>query len=260
MNANVKNLEVNIGRNWHTHNQNDTVIQKAQNQQTLEEQKEETGKSSTPISFIQSISNSLSAANDATCKQRYLSVEERARETIVYKAVLRAIRRFYLKIFKSENKKLVKRRYTNVYSEEFVAALDKIIVLKVLPEIQSDVDSQNSKYSFELSELNHDPTWPSDLAIFLYRFIGFKSKDERKYSKDIELKGDLIQNWLYRYSNLKLDKLLNVLEFRILFQYVYYFHFDSMFEKDATLSSNIEEYSKAFNWINNLIITKWNTK
>ena len=243
MNANVKNLKVNIDRNWHTHFQ-----------------KEETGKSSTPISFIQLNSNSLSAANDANCKQIYLSAEEKMRKMIVNKAVLRAIRRFYLKIFKNENKKLIKRRYTNVYFEEFVAALDKIIVYKVLPEIQSDVDYKKSKYSYELSELNHDPSWPSDLAIFLYRFIGFKSKDERKYSKDIELKGDLMQNWLYRYSNLKLDKLLDVLEFRALFQYVYYLHFDSMLEKDATLSSNREEYSKAFNWINNLIITKWISK
>ena len=260
MNANAKNFEVNIERNWHTHYQNNTITQEAQQQQPPEEQKEETGESSTPISFIQSNSNSQSATKNGNCKQIYLSAEEKTREMIVNKAVLRAIRRSYLKFFKNENRKLVRRRYTNVYSEEFVAALNKIIVHKVLPEIQSDVDSQNSKYSFELSELNHDPTWPSDLAIFLYRFIGFESKDERKYNKNIELKGDLIQNWLYRYSNLKLDKLFDVLEFRVLFQYVYYFHFDFILEKDATLSSNTEEYSKAFDRINNLILTKWNTK
>ena len=254
--ANVNDLEANSDRNRHTHCQIDIVAQEIKLQQVPEEQKEEIRETSTPISFIQANSNCLFDVNNENCEQRCPSMEERKREVIVNKIVLRAIRRFYLSIFKSINQKLVQRRYTNVLSEEFVSALNKIIIHKVLPEIQSDVNSKNTKYSFDLSELNHDTTWPSDLAIFLFRFIGFKSKDEIKYDKSIELKGDLIQNWLYHYSNFKLDKLLNVLEFRVLFQYAYYFHFDSMLMKDTTLSTNTEEYSKAFNRVNSLILTK----
>ena len=260
LNANVNDFEANINKNKHIHCQNDFVAQEIKQQQAPEEQKEDIRESSTPISFIQANSLSQTDENNRNCEQRCLSVEERKREVIVNKIVLRAIRRFYLSIFKSENQKLVQRRYTNVYSEEFVSALNKIIIHKVLPDIQSDVNSKISKYSFDLSEMNHDTTWPSDLTIFLFRFIGFKSKDEIKYNKNIELKGDLIQNWLYHYSNFKLDKLLDILEFRVLFQYAYYFHFDSMLKKDTTLSTNTEEYSKAFNRVNSLILTKRITK
>ena len=132
LNANVNDLEANSDRNRHTHFQKDIVAQEIL--QAPEEQKEDISEPSTPKSFIQDNLISQTDENNRNCEQRCLSVEERKREVIVNKIVLRAIRRFYLSIFKSENQKLVKRRYTNVYSEEFVAALNKIIIHKVLPD------------------------------------------------------------------------------------------------------------------------------
>ena len=137
--------------------------------------------------------------------------------------------------------------------------MDKILSQKILPEIMIDMNQQSStslhkRYSFEVSELEHYFKSPSDLSIFMLRFIGFKGKDKIKYSKIIETKGSLMQSWLYSYSKPKLDKVLNVFEFRVLFQYAYYCSFESISE-DSKLSNNIEEYSEAFKRLNNQILS-----
>ena len=153
------------------------------------------------------------------------------------------------------------KRYTNIYSAEFVAALNKILSHKILPEIMSDINScssnsQYTRYSFNVSELENNFEGPSDLAVFMLRFIGFKPKDKLKYNKSIEAKGFLIQSWLYSYSKPKLDKALDLFEFRVLFQYVYYCCIESILKEDSALSKNMEEYSETFKRINNQILSR----
>ena len=69
---------------------------------------------------------------------------------------------------------------------------------QILPDFLSDdnnhTDSISSKYLLEYLDLQHMYNEPTDLAIFLLRFIGLKSKDKTKYNKNIENKGNLIQN------------------------------------------------------------------
>ena len=155
---------------------------------------------------------------------------------------------------KTKINKIVKRRYTNVSSDEFVAALQEIVSNKVLEEIRPDLSTKNSKYWYDLTNIEQNTDISLDLARFLYRFIGLKSKDNIKYSESIEFKGELAQSSLYSYSNTKLIKLWRIMEFKVLYQYAYYFHLNSIFENENWLSDNSEEYLRSFNKINNIIL------
>ena len=110
-------------------------------------------------------------------------------------------------------------------------------MLEIMPDINScSSTSQYTRYLFNVSELDNNFEGPSDLAVFMLRFIGFKPKDKLKYNKSIEAKGFLIQSWLYSYSKPKLDKALDFFEFRVLFQYVYYCCIESILKEDSALS------------------------
>ena len=154
---------------------------------------------------------------------------------------------------------LSENRFANVKSSEFFEALWNLINKNILSRLKSELKSTknvltNSKYAFNLSELNeHQIDW-AGLTIFMFRFIGFKPKDHVKYNKVIEAKGDLIQTWMYNYSQPKLKKLSKLIEFKILYQFAYFNHLDSMFETDSLLSSNRDEHLTAFKRINNVIM------
>ena len=136
---------------------------------------------------------------------------------------------------------LLNRRYTNVYSSEFIFALEEVIKHHILPDIQLSMSTTNLKYLFDLSELKKCSEEPSDLAIFLLRFFGIKSKDENVYNQSIEEKGDLVQNWMYHYSDKKFTELLRVFEFRILFQHAFNCHLKTMLHDNSILSFNNEK-------------------
>ena len=41
------------------------------------------------------------------------------------------------------------------------------------------------------------------MAVFIFRFLGIKSKDDMRYNDEIESKGEEIQDWMYKYSHHK---------------------------------------------------------
>ena len=155
---------------------------------------------------------------------------------------------------------MLNRRYTNVYSSEFIVALEEIVKHQILPDFLSETnnhtDSINSQHLFESIDLQHTYDEPTDFAIFLLRFIGLKSNDKTKYNKNIEDKGDLIQSWMYHYSSKNFAELFTVFEFKVLFQHAYNCHLESMLQNDYTLSYNYEEYSATFKRLSNRISTE----
>ena len=68
----------------------------------------------------------------------HLNTKQKKREDVVNKTILRAIRRFYLKLFKSENLKLVRKRFRNVKSYEFYEAIRKLIKKHKILQANSD--------------------------------------------------------------------------------------------------------------------------
>ena len=102
------------------------------------------------------------------------------------KIVVRSIRRFFMKMFKAENPKLVNGRFRTFKGCLFVAAIKKMIQLHGIA---------NGK------EGNAD-----DLAVFVFRLLGIKSKDKKKYSNDIESKGEQVQDCMYKYSHHKFKR------------------------------------------------------
>ena len=160
---------------------------------------------------------------------------------------------------KERTRKLLNRRFSNISSSEFLTALHKLITKHILWG-QNEINeikiyqSNPSHDSINLAKYNIDPDNISDLVIFLFRFIGLKSKDKIVYSEDIESKGRLAQDWMYHYSNSKLTKLFEVPEFKILFQYVYYNHLESMFNNDSRSSFNKAEYLNVFHEFNKRIL------
>ena len=181
--------------------------------------------------------------------------KQNQKECVINKAILRSVRRVFLNIFKEQNKRLIKRRFWNVQSSQFLYTLWNLVNKWILPTLKSDMISSDEghtslKYSFSLSELNEYEKDPTNLAIFLFRFIGIKPKDKMKYSDEIEVKGQQMQQCMYKYSLLKLKELIKTLEFRILFQYAYFNHFDSILDSECLLEDKYEEYMSATSKLN----------
>ena len=184
-----------------------------------------------------------------------LKYKQNQRDWVVNKAILRYVRRVYLNLFKDENPKLVKRRFRNVQSSQFFCSLWRLVSRSILPKLKADMifwigSGVTSKYSFSLSDLSKFEEEPTSLGVFLFRFIGIKPKDKVRYSEEMESKGEQMQIWMYKYSLPKLRELSKILEFKILFQYVYFNHLDPILNNEANHFDRREEYMSAFSKLN----------
>ena len=129
---------------WQSINQHKTAAQEVGWQLVCDMRTKEIG--DLGKSFEQINSSLELGTDDFSRMYRCSSAKERAREMVVNKTVLRAVRRFYLNLFKNQNCKIVKRRYTNVHSDEFVAALQEIVCSFVLEGTRSDLSSEGSSF------------------------------------------------------------------------------------------------------------------
>ena len=111
------------------------------------------------------------------------------------KVLLRSIRRFYMKIFKAENPKLVNRRFWKFKSYLFIAAFKKII------------------QSHGIFRGQEDKIY--DLADFMFRFLGIIPNDKKRYCDESERKGKLIQDCMYKFSNQKFIRVWNIDKYRM---------------------------------------------
>ena len=190
-------------------------------------------------------------------------LSQKQKDDVSNRTILRSVKRFYLNLFKESNGNLKRKRFRNVKSNNFITALETMIVTHILPNIQKDSSFGHQKLSsmqilldmYQSSQFNEDF---NNLVVFLFRFIGFKPKDRVRFRNETEAKGEQIQSCMYSYSHPKMIKTCEILEFKILFQYVYYYHLNSLFEKDKTLSSKREWFMDAFHNMNKLIMTKYN--
>ena len=146
-------------------------------------------------------------------RDEHLNQKQKKRDDVVNKTILRAIRRFYLKLFKRENPKLVRKRFRNVRSNVFYEAIQKMVKKHIAPQLNSDSHIINKLSYTPLSNTQncgneHNKFY--SLIVFLFRFIGFKSKDNRKYRNEDEERGQQIQSWMYNYSNPKFIKVWSI--------------------------------------------------
>ena len=197
--------------------------------------------------------------NYADINRRFLSYNQKQKDDVNNKAILRSIRRFYHNLYKKENTLHVKRRFGNVKSAEFYERIKKLVQTHMLPNILSTALNEcsyvlNNDTKLSLLDDTHENL--KSLVIFLFRFIGFKPKDKVKYSDDIEQKGQEIQSCMYNYSHPKMLKILEIPEFYFIFKYVYDFELDLMLKDDMTLQSNKKIYRAAFDKMNKSLLMR----
>lgn len=180
--------------------------------------------------------------------RKSLSSSQKQKEDVNNKIILRAIRRFYQSIYKDDNVMHIRKRFRNVTSAEFYQGIEDLLKTYILPNKD------------DMSTIQVSPTWLDDthedfwsLAVFLFRFIGFKPKDNLKYNKDIEQKGQQMQSCLYNYSHPKMLKILDLSEFQILFEYAYTFHLDEILDDNKTLRVNKRTYRLVFDRMHELL-------
>ena len=109
---------------------------------------------------------------------------------------------------------LLNKRYKNVRSNVFYAAIEKMVKKHIYAHIKFNSNTNNRL--FPALQSSDQPNWRSvnndlyNLVVFLFRFIGLKSKDNKKYEDEVEAKGEQIQSWLYRYSHPKFVKIWSI--------------------------------------------------
>ena len=131
-----------------------------------------------------------------------------------------------------------------------------MIIKHIFPQISNmDLNADNKLLSVIPS--SDKPNWGfvnkelDSLIIFLFRFIGFKPKDKKKFGDEDEMKGEQIQSWMYNYSHPKFIKIWSIPEFRTIFNYIYSFHLERILEEDSTLANWRNEYWEAFRNLHN---------
>lgn len=151
--------------------------------------------------------------------QKALSI----REDVVHKTMIRAVKRFYLKLFKQQNIKLFRKRIVNSRVQDILKALSKMC------ETFSGTEN------------------PDDLAEFLLKFLALKPKNYMQYSFASEKNAELAITCMYNYSYGKFAKLCTVKEFSLLFVNLYENHSEEVFEAEKkTLKLHSEIYARAF--------------
>ena len=142
-------------------------------------------------------------SGNSSNRDSLLTHMEKKREDVVYKTIIRSVRRFYLKLFKDENPLLIRKRFRNVKSAVFYEAIKKMINRHINVQISSNLDTKNSLHTnassdqLSWSHINKDL---DTLIVFMFRFIGFKPKDKKKYGVEDEAIGKQVQSWMYNYS------------------------------------------------------------
>ena len=145
------------------------------------------------------------------------------REDVIHKTMIRAVKRFYTKLFKQENPKLFRKRIVNVRVFEILDALEKMC--------ETYIGSECS----------------ATMAEFLLKFLGLKPKNVMQYSFSADKRAEIAISCMYNYSYGKFVKLCKVREFWLLFEHLYENHLDLVFEAEKkTLKLHNDVYREAF--------------
>ena len=203
----------------------------------------------------------IEVKNEESIEEReFLATFQKQRDDVVNKTMLRAIRRFYSNLFKRDNITIIRKRFRNATSDEFIIAIKDMIKKYILPNLSTMLNKMNWNSS-DLGYLSRlleqdDSEELNNLAVFLLRFIGFKPKDCAKYGRDIETKGEQIQSCMYSYSHPKLLSIRNINELKIIFKWAFMFHLEKIFVEDTTLFIKRKEYMTAFKNFDRLLSIK----
>ena len=119
------------------------------------------------------------------------------KEGVYNKAMLRMIRRYYLNLFKQENKKLVRKRFIRVKTYESIKGAKKMVA-KYFPKYTS-----------------------GQLHYFLVRLFGCKYKSMNPPKNTAEERGDFVEDTIDNYTQKKFERLHKIPEFKIIFRHIF---------------------------------------
>ena len=132
--------------------------------------------------FINSTKITSNNMNYADINRRFLSYNQKQKDDVHNKVILRSIQRFYHNLYKEDNIMHVRRRFGNVKSAEFYERIKKLVQIHMLPNILSSNFLNECSYALnndtKLTLLDDICENFKSLTIFLFRFIGFKAKDK----------------------------------------------------------------------------------
>ena len=106
------------------------------------------------------------------------------RQDVVNKAALRKMRKYYLKVFKSSNKKLVRLRFCNLKSSEIIRAAKTF--LKNELGVEADLD---------------------ELCYYLIGILKIRNLLKMQWSENTKHEVNQFLDWVRNYSKNKFDKL-----------------------------------------------------
>ena len=199
-------------------------------------------------------------SEESTEERKFLTIFQKQRDDVMNKTMLRAIRRFYSNLFKRDNSRIIRKRFRNATSDEFIIAIKDLIKKYILPNVNTMLNEMNrssSDLDYLSRLLEHDDSEElNNLAVFLMRFIGFKPKDCTKYGRDIEAKGEQIQSCMYSYSYPKFLDICNINELKIIFKCTFMYHLEKILKEDKTLLIKRKEYMTAFKNFDKLLSIK----
>ena len=141
--------------------------------------------------FYSTVTSQSKACNKALSERR----------DVIEKAVLRSIKRFYLKEFKKDNKSIVRKRFKQATASAIIKGFKKMC-----RRLFGDISNLN-----EISE-------------FLMIISSIKPTHSYPFIKSVKSKADLVNSVMYKYSRTMVRKILKIKELGIAFKYIYENH------------------------------------
>ena len=147
------------------------------------------------------------------------------RVDVVNKSLLRTVRRFVMREFRKDNKRLVKKRFWQVKAEDIHAGF-----VKTCNRLFKDLANIDS------------------ISQFAMIISGIKPLDTYLFEESVKANGDLVVKLMYDYSVSKFKKIFQINELKEIVRYILKNHPDDMHKpnssKNQAYQANQESYAK----------------
>lgn len=166
----------------------------------------------------------LEAYNKSTKSQRSVWIKDLSRRfDVINKSILRSLKRFLMWEFKRRNKRIAKLRYAQTQAHIILNAFQKM--LSDMIGIRSDIH---------------------EIAQFMMIYWGIHSKNKYPFDKELETRAKETLNCMTNYSHTKLQKVLQMNEFVVVFKTIIQKYYDKIIDvSKESVAKNIDVYRMA---------------
>lgn len=147
------------------------------------------------------------------------------KEHLLFKSVLRCIRKYFLKKFQAANPKIVRRRVKNVSTKELLDGLSDTLKELRIPDNEGQI------------------------AEFLFIILGLKSSYKLKFDEAVERRANVFVGAMNNFSFAKMEEIIKMKELHLLVDYVCTTDYDALFCNKSLKTSNLDSHKSVIEFL-----------